>query len=141
KQTAAPSEKETSPAMSQAAMSQSTMAMSFITSGASGGSEPRDDEHAPGYVKQSYLRRRYGTPLQMLTSPMLRLAVALVLLTAYANWWNINFGPNAIGAVNEVATTHQRDAVDIVKDKDVKAITQLVATEARKAESRPLEFS
>ncbi len=128
--------KETAPPLSQ-----STLAMSMLTSGAMGDESQKDLTHAPEYARQSYLRRRYGTPLQMLTSPMLRLLVALVLLTIYAHWWNSNFGASALSALNEVKTTHQKDAVDVAGAKKILGSTQVEAVEAIKlSEKKKLEL-
>ncbi len=96
--TAAPSEKATMPpsAHATAAPSEraiertlSRSAMSMI-SGSEGGEHHDVDDHQPGYVHQSYFRRRYGTPLQFATSSLIRVGLGLLLLGVYANWWSLN---------------------------------------------------
>lgn len=121
--TLAPSAKETAPPKD---VSSTTMLAATI---AAGGEGP-DLEQMPGYTRESYLRRRYGTPLQMLTSPMLRLVCALVLLAVFANWWNINNADRIAATVNEVRTTRQEDAATVVESKQITQATKLIADEA-----------
>ncbi len=143
---APPSAKETAASIKATAspdLSQSSIAMSMITAGhGAHDGEDKDQQHAPEYVRQSYFRRRYGTPLQMIASPMVRLALALVLLAAYAHWWNLNNTAAIQGALNEVITTHQKDVTERVKDLKNAAITEIQATEAgaNRATQSPFEL-
>jgi hypothetical protein len=141
---APPSAKQTSgvrDTLPAPALSQSTIAMSMLTSGASGESQKDDLEAMPGYVRQGYFRRRYGTPMQMLTGAMLRLGVALVLLTIYANWWNVNHAQSLLSAANEVVTTRQEDKVELAARKDISTGTVINAVEAvKQADDKPLSI-
>ena len=125
KKTAAANLKATAPDLSQ-----SSIAMSMLTEGH--GAHDDKDQHAPEYAKQSYFRRRYGSPLQIATSPMLRLALALLLLTVYANWWNQNKGQAALSNLNEVITTRQEDKTVIAAAKNISGGTVMKAVEAVK---------
>lgn len=129
KETAAPGSKETAPPKD---LSSTTMLAATI---ASGEALP-DLEQMPGYVRESYLKRRYGTPLQMITSPMARFACALVLLAVFANWWSSNNVERVAATVNEVRTTRQEEATKVVASKDIKQATKVIASEADEALAR-----
>lgn len=140
---APPSAKKTAANVEETApppsLSTSTIAMSMITSGAPAHEHKDDLEGMPGYVRQGYLRRRYGTPMQMLTSSMLRVGVALILLTVYANWWNINHAQAILSTANEVVSTRQEDKVELASRKNISTGTIINATEAvKEADSKPL---
>lgn len=126
--------KETAPVVSQ-----TSLAMSMITSGTSEEEHHKDLESMPGYVRHGYFRRRYGTPMQILTSSMLRLAMALVLLTLYANWWNETHSQSIMSAANEVITTRQEDKTVIAAQKEISTATVIRAVEATsQADEKPL---
>lgn len=126
--------KETAPAMSK-----TSLAMSVITSGTSEDEHHKNLESMPGYVRHGYLRRRYGTPMQILTSSMLRLAMGLILLTVYANWWNMNHGQSVLSTANEILTTRQEDKTIIASQKEISTATVVRAVEATaQADEKPL---
>jgi MFS family permease len=65
-------------------------------------------------IHESYFKRRFGTPLDMLFGQQLRFAVAAVLLLCFTLWFSQNqeaiFGLDEVGAA-ELAEEEQEDAV------------------------------
>ncbi|MBC7784904.1 MAG: protein kinase, partial [Burkholderiales bacterium] len=112
------------------AVSMSSVAMTMITSGDAAAAHPELDDHAPGYSKQSYFRRRYGTPIQFATSSLLRVGLGLLLLGVYANWWNLNKAGTIVEAGREIASIKPEDAVKRVISGDTASAAKLNATKS-----------
>ena len=56
---------------------------------------------------ESYLSRRYGSPLDLLLGRGVRLVVGLLLLLGFAHWWNQNGGVQALRQVAQLAATRE----------------------------------
>jgi hypothetical protein len=52
-----------------------------------------DDEYER--VHESWFKRRFGTPLDMILSPMIRLILAVIVLAGFTIWWKQNSGVRA----------------------------------------------
>ena len=48
--------------------------------------------HSRRVRHSSYLRRRYGSPIDILTGRLMRFVIATVLLVGFGTWWNANGG-------------------------------------------------
>jgi serine/threonine protein kinase len=91
------------------------------------GEEHEHDER----VRESYFKRRYGTPLDVLLGAHVRFALAAILLVGFALWWNQNGGQAALkeasdlrGAREDVTITAQKKdvshAIETFKEVDFK---------------------
>lgn len=92
--------------------------------------DAHEDEHGETRRHESYLRRRYGTPIDVVFGRGVRIIAALLLLAGFAFWWNANSGEEArkqasdlMGTREEVTITASQkqltQAVKAYKDFDV----------------------
>lgn len=54
---------------------------------------------------ESYLSRRYGSPLEVLLGPGIRLVMGLLFLLGFAHWWNLNGGVEALRRASQLAAS------------------------------------
>ncbi len=91
------------------------------------GEEHEHDER----VRESYFKRRFGGPLDVLLGAHVRFALAAILLVGFALWWNQNGGQAALkeasdlrgSRVDVTITAQKKDlthAIETVKDVDFK---------------------
>jgi tRNA A-37 threonylcarbamoyl transferase component Bud32 len=69
------------------------------------------------YVRESYFRRRYGTPVQFLTGSLLRFGLSLVLLAIFANWWNVAHATDIVTSAKQITSAEAVEATKLVASK------------------------
>jgi serine/threonine protein kinase len=90
--------------------------------------EEHDDEER---VRESYFKRRFGGPFDVLLGAHVRFALAAILLVGFALWWNQNGGQAALkeasdlrgSRVDVTITAQKKDlsrAIETVRDVDFK---------------------
>ncbi len=128
------------PSLAETAASKSAVILQRLASGE--GYKSKDiEDHAPGYVRQSYFRRRYGSPLQFATSSLIRVGLALLLLAVYANWWNLNNVGNILEAGQELLSTKQEDVVSRIKNNDTATMSRMInETTGNQVQQKPISI-
>ena len=74
-----------------------------------------DDKHDAQWSK--FARRRFGTPVDVITGPFWRAVVGLVLLAIFAQWWTSTSTRNVISAGNQVLATKREEADAVARSK------------------------
>jgi hypothetical protein len=79
------------------------------------------DDHLEGYERQSFTRRRFGTPLEFVTSGFVRGLVGLLLLAVFAQWWTGNSSAKLIAEGQRVLTITRESELKLAAQKSVNA--------------------
>jgi hypothetical protein len=93
------------------------------------------DDHDPRYEKQSYARRRFGTPIEFITGPFLRSVLGLLLLAAFAQWWTSGRVDTIAAQGQKLLATKRTDAADLVLEGKGKG----AAVSGRASQSQQVE--
>jgi hypothetical protein len=97
-----------------------------------------DEEH---HKHESYIKRRYGGPLDIAFGKQVRFVLAALILAGFAMWWNVNGGwETKKEAANMMAT--QVDPTEIAKRKDISVAKIATKTNelASKTRNEPLRL-
>ncbi|MBC8105970.1 MAG: hypothetical protein H7Z14_05225, partial [Anaerolineae bacterium] len=81
-----------------------SMADAGITQGKHAGEEDEDHER----LHESWFKRRYGTPLDLICSPMIRVILAIIVLATFTLWFKQNSGDKVL-----------RDTAGVINSKRV----------------------
>jgi hypothetical protein len=144
-QTMAPTETAVSSSATMASQAQSVMvtkdaalegAIAAILRGGSMESGSRAEAGAPDEewerVHESWFKRRYGTPLDLAFSQIVRFALAMIVLAGFTLWFKQNSGDQAAREALEVAGS--RREIDFTGQvKDLKGNIVRASTDIKKA--------
>jgi hypothetical protein len=89
-----------------------------------------DDSHHDDHEhkrEHSYLRRRYGSPLDFAFGKQIRFAAAVLLLGGFAMWWNVNGGWEVKKALADMQASSENPA-DIAARKIITTAKEQVKT-------------
>ncbi|CAN5567173.1 hypothetical protein BH09PLA1_BH09PLA1_04410 [soil metagenome] len=108
-----------------------SMAEAGITQGKHAGDD--DDEHDRRH--ESWFKRRYGTPIDLICSPMIRVVLAIIVLTTFTLWFKQNSGDQAAREAAEVM--NRRREIDVSGQlTDIKGQIVDLSSDADKARQR-----
>lgn len=143
KETMAPSAKETA-APTSGKKDKDTLAQDRMQALAKAisseiGAEDTEGQGDPNYVRQSYVRRRYGSPVDIVLAPMWRVVVGMLLLACFAMWWNQNKRTDTILNNFDPSKISATDATQLIKKgKDIVAKEVINANATADLQSQPL---
>jgi hypothetical protein len=104
-----------------------------------------DEEYERSH--ESWFKRRFGTPLDMILAPMIRLILAVIVLGGFTVWWKQNSGDQAAREALDVA--NRRRQIDItgqfhdIKGQIIDAgsdVKEGVQSAAAKTGTKPLQL-
>jgi hypothetical protein len=102
-----------------------------------------DEEYERSH--ESWFKRRFGTPIDMILSPMIRLVLAVVVLGGFTIWWKQNSGDRAAKQAMQVIDSRRVDvtmsaqALKNSPDKLRQGASDVVAA-AADVQSKPLQL-
>jgi hypothetical protein len=104
------------------------------------GPEPANRGRWGSRRHESYLSRRYGSPLDLLLGRGVRLVVGLLLLLGFAHWWNQNGGVQALRQASQLAATRE-DAGATASKKISRSIEVIHYMDSGMQDRQPLRIA
>jgi hypothetical protein len=89
---------------------------------------------------ESYLRRRFGSPIDVIFGQGVRLALAMLILGGFALWWNANSGHAAVQEASQMMGSREEVTVTASKKDLAKAIQTYKDFDLKTAGPKPLRI-
>src|SRR5439155_12266063 len=102
--------------------------------------DDESDVHGEGEKRkhESYLHRRFGSPLDVVFGQFVRLVLAMGILAGFAMWWNANSGQSAVKQASEMMGSREEVTITASKKDVSKAIATFKDFDLKTKEQQPL---